>query len=230
MKNNSLYQEILHFHRFIASQLFYPIMLSTLLAGIMFSLRAFQSQSFLYQNLIWNLFLAWVPYIASFTAAFLDNYLERHWWLLLAPGLAWIIFFPNAPYLVTDFLHLSDHPKVPIWYDIAMLATFAWTGCFLAVTSLRSMHILVEKYTGWFMGWLFAGISLSLGGLGIFLGRVSRWNSWDLFLQPKEIFYDLAFRIINPFNNLNFFAFTMIYSAFLLVCYMTFVSVRQMRR
>jgi uncharacterized membrane protein len=224
------FQGIINFHRFLVSQLFYPILLSSLLAGVLFSLRAFQSQSFLYQNLIWNLFLAWLPYIFSLLAALLDNLFKRHWWLLIAPGLLWIIFFPNAPYLVTDFLHLRDYPRVPIWYDIGMLATFAWTGCFLAIASLRTMQTLVQKYMGWFLGWIFTGIALSLGGLGIFLGRISRWNSWDLLLQPKSIIYEVTFSILDPFNNLQFFGFTTLYTAFLLVCYLTFISVRQIRR
>jgi hypothetical protein len=66
-----------------------------------------------------------------------------------------------------------------------MFATFAWTGCFLAVASLRVMQTLVKNYVGWFASWIFAAVALSLGGLGIYLGRFSRWNSWDLFLQPK---------------------------------------------
>lgn len=214
-------------HRFIEGQLLYPILLSSLLAAVLLVGRALYSHNLAYTNLGWNLFLAWIPYLCSLAAALIDARFPRYWWLLLPPGVIWIIFFPNAPYIVTDFLHLRDRPRVPVWYDIGMLATFAWTGCFLAIASLRTMQIFVNKYLGWFISWLFALSVLSLGGLGIFLGRVSRWNSWDLFLHPKAILADVAGRVIDPAGNLQFFGFTLLYSAFLLVCYLTFISVRR---
>ena len=218
---------LVRFHRFLAGQVLYPILLSTLLAGILFAGRVFQSGSFTYHNLVWNLFLAWVPYLCSFSAAALYAIYPRGWWLLLFPGALWLIFFPNAPYILTDFLHLSDRPYVPIWYDILLFATFAWTGCFLAIASLRTMQMLVMHYLGWFISWSFAAIALGLGGLGMYLGRFSRWNSWDLFLHPREVIYDVAVRFVDPFSNLRFFGFTLLFSAFLLVCYLMFISVRR---
>lgn len=225
----ALFNKVLNAHRFLTSQLLYPILLSTVLAGILFTARVYLSRSLAYDNLIWNLFLAWIPYIFSVWAALLFVRNRRHWWLLIIPGILWLIFFPNAPYIVTDFFHLVDRPRIPLWYDIIMLATFAWTGLFLAIASLRTMQILVKSYLGWFLSWIFAGIALGLGGLGIYLGRFSRWNSWDLFTQPKEILYDIAIRFVHPFSNLRFFGFTFLFSAFLLVCYLTFISVRRVK-
>ena len=213
-------------HRFVNSQLLYPIVLSTLLAFALFSARVIQSQAFTYKNLVWNLFLAWLPFLFSLTAAALHAFFPKRWWLLIFPGLMWLIFFPNAPYIITDFLHLMDRPSVPLWYDILLLATFAWTGCFLAIASLRTMQILVKNYLGWFLSWVFAFFALASGGLGIYLGRFSGWNSWDLFFQPKDILYDIAIRFVNPLSNLRFFGFTILFTAFLVICYLTFVSVR----
>ena len=213
-------------HRFFNSQLIYPIVLSTFLAFTLFSARVIQSQAFTYKNLVWNLFLAWLPFLFSLTAAALHALFPKHWWLLVFPGLMWIIFFPNAPYIVTDFLHLVDRPSIPLWYDILLLATFAWTGCFIAIASLRTMQILVKKYFGWFLSWIFAFSALALGGLGIYLGRFSRWNSWDIFIQPKDILYDVAIRLVNPLSNLRFFGFIILFTAFLVICYLTFISVR----
>jgi uncharacterized membrane protein len=213
-------------HRFFSSQLLYPIVLSTMLAFALFSARVIQSQAFTYKNLVWNLFLAWLPFLFSLSAAALHAFFPKHWWLLIFPGIMWLIFFPNAPYIITDFLHLMDRPSVPLWYDILLLATFAWTGCFLAIASLRTMQILVKRYLGWFLSWVFAFSALALGGLGIYLGRFSRWNSWDLFFQPKEILYDIGIRLVNPLSNLRFFGFTILFTAFLVICYLTFISVR----
>ncbi len=143
------------------------------------------------------------------------------------PGALWLAFFPNAPYIVTDFLHLYPRPGIPIWYDILLLATFAWTGLFLAIISLRTMHNLIKLHLGWLVGWIFAGTALLLGGLGIYLGRFSRFNSWDLVLNPKDVLFDVAVRFIHPVRNLSFFGFTLLFSLFLLVVYLTFISVRQ---
>lgn len=214
-------------HQFLSSHLIYPLILSTLLAGFLLGARVLVSHSLAYKNLVWNLFLAWMPYGFSLWAALLNVRNPGRWWVLLIPGGLWLIFFPNAPYIVTDFLHLGTRPYIPLWYDITMLATFAWTGCFLAIASLRTMQILVRNYLGWITSWLFAAGVLSLGGLGIYLGRFSRWNSWDLLLNPKGVAKDVILRFIDPLSNLRFFGFTLIFTAFLLVCYLTFISVRR---
>lgn len=218
---------VFRLHRFLSDQLVYPILLSTMLALALFCGRVYLSRTFSFSNLVWNLFLAWVPYVCSFLAAISYSGLPRHWWLLLFPGAMWLIFFPNAPYIVTDFQHLADQPRVPYWYDIIMFATFAWTGCFLAVASLRVMQTLVKNYLGWLVSWIFAGGALALGGLGIYLGRFSRWNSWDLFFQPKNVLFDIARNLVDPLSNLRFFGFTLAFSAFLLVLYLMFISVRR---
>lgn len=226
---DSLIGALARVHRFLSRNLLYPIMLSTALAFTLFAGRVFLSHSFAYRNLVWNLFLAWLPYVFSLGAAALFALNPRRWWLLLIPGGLWLIFFPNAPYIMTDFLHLEDRPRIPIWYDILLLVTFAWTGFFLTIASLRTMQILVKHYMGWLFSWVFAGLALALAGVGIYLGRFSRWNSWDLFFKPKDIAQDVAVRILDPLNNLGFVGFTMLFTAFLGICYLTFVSIRPLK-
>jgi uncharacterized membrane protein len=216
-------------HRFLASQSLYPILLSTLLALAFYAGRVFYARIWWhYSNLVWNLFLAWLPYIFSIIAAAIYRRFPRHWWLLLPPAGLWLIFFPNAPYIMTDFLHLEYRPPVPLWYDIGLLATFAWTGCFLAISSLRTMQFLVRRYLGGIMSWIFVAFVLGLSGLGIYLGRFGRFNSWDLFFQPKDVVQDILTRVVNPFSNLRFFGFTLMFTAFLVVLYLMFVSIRHM--
>jgi uncharacterized membrane protein len=216
-------------HRFLASQSLYPILLSTFLALAFFVGRVLYARIFWhYSNLVWNLFLAWIPFLFSMLAAAIFRRAPRQWWLLLPASGLWLIFFPNAPYIVTDFLHLEYRPPVPLWYDIGLLATFAWTGCFLAIASLRTMQFLVRYYLGSFISWVFAAGALALSGLGIYLGRFGRFNSWDLFFQPKDVVNDILVRVVNPFSNLRFFGFTLMFTAFLIVLYLMFVSIRHM--
>ena len=225
---SSLFEEISNIHRYLSRQLLYPILLSTLLAVSLYAARVFFSRAFDYDNLVWNLYLAWLPYVFALTAGLLNFMLPRSWWLLIVPGILWLAFFPNAPYILTDFLHLEDRPSIPLWYDILLLASFAWTGCFLAVASLRTMQILIKEYLGLIASWLFVAVALALGGLGIYLGRFSRWNSWDLVFQPREVLFEVASRIVNPLSNLQFYGFTFLFTAFLLVMYLTFISFRQL--
>lgn len=214
-------------HRFFVNQLFYPLVLSSLLAMAIFTGRVLLSHSLEFDNLPWNLFLAWTPYLFSLLAVTLQRLFPRQWLLLVIPVGLWLIFYPNAAYIVTDFLHLEQRPGIPLWYDILLLAAFSWTGMFLAIASLGAVQGLVKEYLGSFAGWLFAAIALGLSGLGIYLGRFGRWNSWDLLFQPKNILKDIALALINPFENRTFFGFTILITAFLVVCYLMFISVRQ---
>jgi uncharacterized membrane protein len=203
--------------------------LSTFLAMGMFAGRVLLTHDpRVFRNLPWNLFLAWLPYLFSMLAAFLYRLTPRYAWLLIpAPGLLWLVFFPNAPYIVTDFLHLEERPIVPLWYDILLIASFAWSGIFLAITSLRTMQWLVKRYLGGLLSWLFVAFALGLSGLGIYLGRFERWNSWDLLSHPRRILTDVLVRVANPSENLRFLGFTVLITAFLLVCYLTFAAVHQ---
>ena len=225
MQNKRIY--LRKMHQFFSKQAIYPIFLSTILCLVLFIVRVLQSRSFAYSNLVWNLFLAWLPYMFSMWAAILYSSRSGRWWVLIFPGFLWLIFFPNAPYIITDFLHLKVRPGVPFWFDILLLAAFAWTGCFLAIASLRTMQLLLKNHVGWLVSWVFAGAVLTLGGIGIYLGRFSRWNSWDIFFSPKEIIHDVAIRLVNPFNNLGFFGFTGIFTALLIVSYLMFTSIRK---
>lgn len=225
-----MFVSVRNLHRFLVDQVFYPVFLSSLLGLTIFAGRVLISGNLMiYRNLVWNLFLAWLPYLFSMLAVRLYIIHPQKWYLLVVPTAIWLAFFPNAPYILTDFLHLSYRPPIPLWYDIGLLASFAWSGLFLAVVSLRNMQELVKIYLGWFISWVFALVALGLGGLGLYMGRFSRWNSWDLLLQPKDILKDIASRFSQPLDNLTFFAFTFMFTTLLMVFYLMFISVQRIR-
>ncbi len=209
-------------HRFLATQSFYPLVLSSVLACAILAARMRLSGSPGYIFLVWNLFLAWVPYVWSLAAATSQRRRPAAWWRLIMPGALWLLFFPNAAYLVTDFVHLRSRAPIPIWFDIGMLAIFAWGGCFLAVASLRTMQALVAGYLGGLASWLFVVAVIGLNGMGIYLGRFLRWNSWDLFLDPRGVLADAAAIIIYPLENRQAVGVIGMFSLLLLVCYTTF--------
>jgi uncharacterized membrane protein len=211
-------------HRFLARQALYPMLLSTGLACGLFAGRVYLSRGPTYVFLMWNLFLAWIPYASSLWAAYLHRCYPRRWWVLVFPGAIWLVFFPNAPYIITDFLHLQSRWAVPMWYDTVLLAAFSWTGLFLGIFSLRTMQSLVRAFLGSTVSWLFVFGTLVASSLGIYIGRFLRWNSWDLLLHPQGILADVAVRLANPLVYRQTFGVTLLFAAFLLVCYLTFAA------
>jgi len=137
--------------------------------------------------LIWNLFLAWMPYVLSLWIVSLCRSPQRRWWSLPFATIAWALFLPNAPYIMTDFGHLLHPRRFPFMYDMVTIFAFAWTGLLLGLTSL---HLLQKEVRGaW--GKLAAGTfvlgATLMTGMGIYLGRFLRWNSWDILRRPGRM-------------------------------------------
>jgi uncharacterized membrane protein len=172
--------------------------------------------------LVWNLVLAWIPLLCSI--ATYRFYLTRSRPNLLLGGcvLAWFFFFPNAPYIITDFVHLQPEADFPYWLDMMCIASFAWTGLSLGYLSLYLMHEIVRSRLGpWGQvgGWAFVVAMLGLSSVGIYIGRFMRWNSWDLLSHPARMFY-LGHRLANaPLNRPDVWAFTLVLFFFLLLSY-----------
>jgi len=217
--------QIQRIHRFLMRHAFYALVLSSTLAVGILAGRVLRAHQGAYIFMVWNLFLAWVPYGWSLWAASLQQRYPRDWWRLLLPGALWLLFFPNAPYIITDFVHLYERPPVPLWYDIGLLAAFAWSGCFLAVVSLQTMQRLVRQHCGALISWLFVGASIGLSGLGIYLGRFERWNSWDLLLSPHDVLADALRPILFPLSHIRPLGASAMFATILMACYVMFIAV-----
>lgn len=142
--------------------------------------------------LVWNLFLAWIPLIIS---TGLRDF--RHGaWLWLVP---WMLFLPNAPYILTDFVHLRPRPEaIPYWYDILTLSASSITGLLIGLTSLMQVEKLFRKHVPRLIVHIFiTGVCL-LTGFGIYLGRYQRWNSWDVVSHPFDLLRDSFQLLLQP--------------------------------
>jgi len=211
-------------HHFLLRHSFYPLFLSSFMACGFYAYRVVYSGSYNYSNLLWNLFLAWLPYCFSVIASSFYGLNPKRWGLIFVFVVLWLIFFPNAPYIVTDFYYLDPRPPIPLWFDISLIAIFAFTGCFLAIASLRMIHLMIDKSLGKIVGWLFALFSLGLASLGVYLGRFGRFNSWDILLHPKSLMHEIVVNLFNPLDNLGFLGFTIMFTSILLVFYLMFVT------
>jgi uncharacterized membrane protein len=169
---------------------------------------------------VWNLFLAWLPLIFATMAL---HFAARGRTTPAAVfGLLWLLFFPNAPYLVTDLIHWQ--PRAPVsrssvWYDLLLGVHFAWLGLALGFASLRQLeHAISGRYGSW-IGTLFSTVSLGLASYGVYLGRFGRWNSWDFFTQPVQLLEVLARDLFHPRSHVRTWEFTLICGLVLICAY-----------
>jgi uncharacterized membrane protein len=197
--------------------------LSCLLSVSLEAFRIYYSGFGTYIFLVWNLFLAILPYVIS--TFFLLYYRRINSMVLLGMILlSWLLLFPNAPYIVTDFFHLEPRVNVPYWFDLGLILSFAWNGLMLGFISLYDIQTALARRFSAVKGWAFAIFSLVLGSFGIYLGRYERFNSWDVLTNPMELFIDIANRFIHPFAHPRTMLMTILFSVVLIFGYVTLVT------
>jgi uncharacterized membrane protein len=202
-----------HRHRLL---LFFVSLSCMLSIGLAF-FRFYVTDSLIFGFLLWNLFLAAIP--MGFAALFCAFNKSSNKIAMAGVLAMWLLFFPNAPYILTDLLHLYPRRGIPFWYDLVLIFTFAWNGVMLGYLSLLFIHNKIELFYGKVKAWLFSLASLSLGAFGIYLGRFDRWNSWDILQEPIPLIKGIASYIIHPgLHSLTWFI-TCIIAAFLIVGY-----------
>jgi uncharacterized membrane protein len=185
--------------------------------------RIAYSDTVRYTNLVWNLFLAWIPFVLAYLAYIFS---WKKWLLYLVlpiTAFLWLIFFPNAPYILTDLQHLAmGTSSAPLWYDVIVMVWFTWTGLLLGLVSLYLMHDIIQRTFGRPLGWAFVFLVSGLSSFGVYLGRFGRFNSWDILNDPKEIVVTILGLAIDP--SMRLMAFTILFAVFYLFVYLTLYS------
>lgn len=170
--------------------------------------------------LVWNLFLAWIPYLVSLSLP----HLKKSKIIIGLVLLTWLLFFPNAPYIITDLLHLKHRPPVPMWFDVMLFFSFAWTGLILGFASLMEVQKFLEKRMNPAGVQAVVFSALALCGFGVFVGRFQRWNSWDVLSNPFRLLFDMAEVLMNPMAYWGTFGLTIVLSGMLMLGYYTLRS------
>ncbi|MEN8817255.1 MAG: DUF1361 domain-containing protein [Nonlabens sp.] len=199
----------------------------TLLCFCLLGLRMKISHDFFMLFLVWNLFLAFVPYVLVARLRFRESVTTTN---LIVTGSIWLAFLPNAPYLLTDLIHIKHASSNWIVYESLLILSFSLTGLFLGFLSLRDMtQLLIEK--NWLPDkkWIdiFQNSILLLCGYGIYLGRVLRWNTWDIIQHPEKLFLDMVDLFIHPFSQQDAWLMIASISLFLIVIFHLFKSVNE---
>ncbi|HUK64259.1 MAG TPA: DUF1361 domain-containing protein, partial [Dongiaceae bacterium] len=105
------------------------------------------------------------------------------------------------------------------WYDIALQYSFAFTGVVLGYASVADLQALTTRYRGAAAGWGLALAALFLAGVGIYLGRFVRWNSWDALVHPHRVLRHVAIDSLDPSDHPRPIGVTVVYGIGLVVGY-----------
>ncbi|AZA88959.1 DUF1361 domain-containing protein [Chryseobacterium shandongense] len=213
-----------------SSKRFEITLLLILMTLFCFSLSLFryyisETKVFLFLN--WNLFLAWIPF---FISSFLVIFKIRSKLSLVVAITVWILFFPNSPYILTDLFHLRNRNSIPIWYDLVVILSYAWTGLFCGFVSLLDIEKLLSDYCRRSVINIMTISFLFITSFGVYLGRFLRWNSWDILSNPFGLFNDILLRIVYPTNHIQTWGVTVFMGVMLNFMYFMMKSVRNLNR
>jgi len=179
--------------------------------------RILVTQTAFYGFLIWNLILAGIPFLIS-SYIFHSEKIKGKKILLVTASVVWLLLLPNAPYILTDFLHFKKESSMPEWYDLLLLATFSLSGLVFGLMSMFDMHKDWKDTFSNKTAWLFIFCCSLLSGFGIYIGRYLRYNSWDVLSNPIDLVIDLLPLLF----ELRAVGFSLGYGLFLFLFYLFF--------
>ena len=196
------------------------LIISVSLSLVLLFFRVFLNNSILYLFLIWNLFLAAVPYFITTYLKFKSSTSKLSFAVLF---IIWLLFLPNAPYIITDLMHLKFHQFMYLWLDILIILLLAVNGLVLFVLTMLDMERLLAKFLKKRSSIKIVVFSLCfLCGFGIYIGRFLRFNSWDIIQNPNHLFKDILKFVLQPLVYKDVWLFTMIFGITLIIIYKTF--------
>ena len=201
------------------------VLILTGLAVLLNIARVAFSGSIYFLYLLWNLFLAFLPFCISLFLMWYSIHAKKpHLAVLFLGGLLWLILFPNAPYIVTDVMHLKESHAVPVWYDALLLFTSAWTGMLLGLYSLAHIEKTLETLYSKKLTWVLLTLCIFLASFGVYIGRFLRLNSWDIFANPQDLSSGIWGVFSNPQVHAQGFWVTASFFVFILLSYLAWKS------
>jgi uncharacterized membrane protein len=197
------------------------IAISSIYSILLVALRIKISNSFYYTFLVWNLFLAFIPFGTS-TLIKHSKWLQKSKYIFWSLLIIWLLFLPNAPYILTDLFHLEIGIAMPKWYDLLLVSSFAANGLLVFFVSINDIHQIVKERLSNFKAWIVTITVIFLSSFGIYLGRFLRWNSWDIIQKPELLFNDILMPFINPTQYPRTWGVTLGFGALFMISFMIF--------
>jgi uncharacterized membrane protein len=209
-----------------------PMMALTFASGVSVALviaRIVWTGNIRYGFLVWNLFLAWLPLVFALLAAEKYQHSSARNLRFLGLAGAWLLFFPNAPYIFTDLIHLTTSFYPHFWVDMILILSCALTGLVLGFISLFLMQAVVRRIFGPLRAWLFIAAVAALSGFGIYLGRFLRFNSWDVVFQPLKLYHGIGSWVAAPLDNSRSLIFAALFGTFLFIAYVMLYALTHLK-
>ena len=198
------------------------VWLVSILAITLLLLRVKITNSTYLLFLIWNLFLAYIPYFLS--SSIYKNFFNTSKKIQNSfYGLIWLLFIPNSFYILTDFTHLHFKTTFQFSLDMLIISSFSFVGLYVGLLSIHTIRQLVIAKYGNTKGNIFILIITFLSAFGIYLGRVLRFNSWDIISKPRQ----LAYTSIYALFSLETIIYTLQLGTIILISYILFYYWKQ---
>ena len=193
------------------------LFLSVSFSILLIAVRIFYTDSMAYFMFTWNLFLAVIPVLFSRMLVYFNKINLKS---LLALAI-WMLFLPNAPYLITDIFHFTEMKGMPAWFDLLLVTSAAWNGLMLAIVSLLQVEDFFQKFMSKFKVNMIMFASIFTCSYGIYLGRYLRFNSWDVVTAPISLVKSIGYQVLFPHQNIKTWAFTVLFGAMIWLVYYT---------
>ena len=188
------YMNTIPYRRFITGAMFL-----SLLGLLLFIIGAITNQQLTHAYLFWNLFLAWIPFGLS-----LIIYISaaKQWSILVSILLAiWLLFLPNTFYMLTGYIHVTEVARVDPVFDSVMFGVIIPIGFALGIASLLLVHTTLLRFVSVVKSHVMIGIIIAASSFAIYLGRVLRFNSWDIIANPIGLLSDIINIVFQPYQN-----------------------------
>lgn len=195
------------------------LLVSSGFSCLLLAARMIVTDSLEYIFLPWNLFLAFVPYGITQLVTGRIDFIENRWKLVLAL-VVWLLFIPNAFYIITDLVHFTRVRSAPKWFDLLLIFSFAWNGIMFGIVSLRKVEVISAVIRGRHFSVMLVFAVMWLNALGIYIGRYLRFNSWDIITDPFSLVSEISDLLFNPLQNSVAWGMTFCYAVFMTLLYL----------
>lgn len=176
-------------------------------------------------DVFWNLSLIIFAYYLFYTFKYLilQKKTKWRWPLLILVFMAWFAFLPNTLYLLTDIRHLLDYCPRNSYLDMCpqnswmlfFFFAYAMIGWLSFFHMVNEMYKLLRKHYKRLISEIFLHFTLIIMPLGVLIGLINRFNSWDLINAPGHVLHTVAVY----FSDWLYFKQWLVY---ILVCYLLF--------
>lgn len=197
------------------------IIISIAFTLLLLIVRMLLTKSYTYSFYVWNIFLAIIPFLLSKK---LCNYSKITFASITIFGV-WLLFFPNAFYILTDFFHYRERKFVPKWYDLLLVFSAAYNGLLVGIISLLQVEMFLQKVFTQKVKNIVIALVLLLSSYGIYIGRFLRYNSWDIVTNTDDVMFTTVHFFLKPWQHIYAWGFIVLFTILFGIIYYSFKKI-----